>query len=60
MFIPVKIIDAQGTVIGQYDGSTTEFNKSEMSEYIENIRAWAADNLGIDIPDADSSLAMNF
>ena len=60
LFLPENILDQHGTVIGQWEGSTTELNKTEFSEYIERIREWAADNLEINIPDADKTLSMNF
>jgi hypothetical protein len=58
MFLPERIVDKNGTVIGEWEGSTAELNKDEFSEYIERIREWAADNLSIDIPDADKTLSI--
>jgi hypothetical protein len=60
MFLPENIVDKDGTVIGEWEGSSAELNKEEFSQYIDNIRAFAAENLSIDIPDADKSLSMNF
>jgi hypothetical protein len=57
-FLPEFIVDKDGTVIGQWEGSSAELNKDEFSEYIERIREWAAENLNIDIPDADKSLSI--
>lgn len=59
-FLPVHIHDGQGTVIATFSGTTTDMNKEEFSQYIERIREYAAINLGIDIPDADKSLALDF
>jgi hypothetical protein len=58
LFLPERIVDKDGTVIGEWEGSSAELNKEEFSDYIEQIRAWAAENLSIDIPDADKNLAM--
>jgi hypothetical protein len=58
LFLPERIIDKDGTVIGEWEGSSAELNKDEFSNYIENIRAWAAENLGIDIPPADKTLSI--
>jgi hypothetical protein len=58
LFLPENIVDKNGTIIGEWEGSTTELNKDEFSEYIERIREWAAENLGIDIPDADKTLSI--
>lgn len=43
-------IHDDGTVIG---GSTTKLNKIEFYEYCEQIRQWALDFLGLDIPTPD-------
>lgn len=59
MFLPERIVDKDGTIIGEWEGSTAELNKDEFSSYIENIRSFAAEHLSIDIPDADKSLSMN-
>jgi hypothetical protein len=59
-FLSRPLANHDGTVIAEISGSTTELNKEEFSNYVENIRQFASMNLGIDIPDADSSLAMNF
>jgi hypothetical protein len=58
MFLPESLVDAHGTIIMQKGGSTADLNKSEFSDYIERIRAFAAENLSIDIPDADKSLSI--
>lgn len=51
----ISIVDGHGEVkdeqrIGQ---STTKLNRLTFGEYCENIRMWAASELGIDIPDPD-------
>jgi hypothetical protein len=60
MFLPESLHDADGVVIMQKGGSTATLNKSEFSDLVERIREWAAGALGIDIPDPDKSLSMNF
>lgn len=57
-FNPERIIDADGVVIAEFPGSTQEFNKDMMTEYIELIRHYAAEVLEIQIPDPDSSLSL--
>ena len=59
-FNPVNLISEHGELIATFPGSTTEFNKIEFSDYCERIRDWAAQTLEIVIPDADSSLALDF
>jgi hypothetical protein len=50
-FLPVHIMDSQGTIIGEWEGTTTDMNKAEMTDYIEQIRQYAAENLSVHIPD---------
>lgn len=57
-FLPEQLVDADGTVIFEKAGSTTDLNKSEFSDFVERIREWASINLGIDIPDPDKNLSM--
>ena len=59
-FNSLPLADADGVMIAKIPQSTTDLNKSEFSDLIERIRAFAAEHLGIDIPDADKSLSMNF
>lgn len=59
-FLPEPLVDADGTIIFEKAGSTTDLNKSEFSEFVERIREWASINLDIDIPDADKTLSINF
>lgn len=40
-------------------GSTTDLNKLEFAEYIEEIRRWAAEYLSIDIPDPEKQIKIN-
>lgn len=57
-FLPKKLaladkngeIHDDGTILG---GSTTKLNKVEFYEYCEQIRAWALDFFGLDIPTPD-------
>lgn len=39
-------------------GSTTDLNKLEFSDYIENIRTWAAEYLSINIPDPEEQIEL--
>lgn len=45
------ICNGDGEVIGRIGGSTTLLNKPEMHEYIESIRRFASEYLGVVIPD---------
>jgi hypothetical protein len=55
MFIPkhVAIADANGVVVDDrvIGGSTTKFSTGDMAEFTERCRQWAADTLGVVIPD---------
>ena len=59
-FNKVEITGDGGEVIGSKGGSTTEFNKSEMSEYWDKIIYWAADFLQIVIPLPNEDLTFKF
>lgn len=54
-FIPKRLAIQDGNGVIKDDlvigGSTTGMNKSEFGEYCESIRRWAAEDLGLDIPD---------
>lgn len=54
-FLPKKLAfaDGNGVVVDEYviGGSTRKLNKVEFGEYIEAIRTWAAEYLGVVIPD---------
>lgn len=39
-------------------GSTTDLNKLEFADYIEDIRRWAAEFLSIDIPDPEQQVEL--
>jgi restriction endonuclease Mrr len=59
-FNPEHLHDADGTVIATRPGSTTEFNKTMMAEYMDAIIQWAQETLNLSIPPPDKSLTMNF
>ena len=59
-FNSIPLADQDGVVIDYFPQSTADLNKTEFSELIERIREFASMHLGIDIPDADKSLSMNF
>jgi hypothetical protein len=54
-FLPKKLAltDGNGEIVDELviGGSTTKLNKIQFGEYIEQIRAWASDTLGLDIKD---------
>lgn len=54
-FIPKRlaVADGNGEVQGEFviGGSTTKLDTLEFSEFCESIRQWAADELGVVIPD---------
>jgi len=54
-----KVVTPQAEVI-EVPKSTTEMNKGEFVEYVERIRAWAADMLEIWIPDPGQQSALFF
>lgn len=60
-FIPktLAIADGNGEVQDEFviGGTTTRLNTLEFSDYCERIREWAADSLGVDIPDPDEAHA---
>lgn len=57
-FIPkrIAVADGNGRVRGEFviGGSTARLDKIEFGEYCEHIREWAADELGVVIPDPDT------
>lgn len=57
-FIPKKlaICDGNGELRDEFvvGGSTRKMNTTQFAEYCEEIRRWAASELGIDIPDPDA------
>lgn len=58
-FIPKRlaICDGNGVVVDErvVGGSTTKLSTTEMVEYCESIRRFAAEELGLAIPDPDPS-----
>jgi len=52
---PVVVLDRAGTIAGEQwiAGSTTQLNRIEFGEYMDQIQAWAGAELGIVIPDPD-------
>lgn len=57
-FIPKRLAVAggNGEIVDEFviGGSTAQMNKVEFGEYCEVIRRWAAEELGIVIPDPDA------
>ena len=58
-FIPKRLAlaDLNGVITSEYviGASTTKLDTQEFSDYCESIRRWAADTLGVYIPDPDTS-----
>ena len=56
-FLPkqMAIAGANGEIVDEYvvGGSTTKLNKLQFSEYVEQIRRFAAEHLDVVIPDPD-------
>lgn len=57
-FLPKKLAVANGNgeIKGEFviGGTTTTLNKIEFGEFCESIRRWAAEDLGVVIPDPDT------
>lgn len=57
-FLPKKlaVTDSNGEIKGEFviGGTTTRLNKNEFGEFCESIRRWAAEELGVVIPDPDA------
>lgn len=57
MFLPKKlaVCDGNGELKGEFviGGTTTKLNTLEFGEFIERFRQWAAEDLGVVIPDPD-------
>ena len=53
MFLPkrMEIQTASGTIHKTISKSTTELDTKGMEEYLENIRRWAASELGCNVPE---------
>lgn len=60
-FIPKRlaVCDGNGVIHGEFvlGGSTRLMNKLEFGEYMDGIREWAADSLGVVIPDPNQDAA---
>lgn len=54
-----QICNEEGELIGSIGGSTTEFNKADMMDYIANIQRWAAESLSLYIPDPNEQTTLN-
>jgi hypothetical protein len=59
-FNPVQVFGPGGEVIGTIGGSTTDMNKSEMSDYWDKIIRWANEFLEITIPLPNEKLTFDF
>ena len=61
-FLPKRLsfADGNGVVVGEFviGGTTTRLTKTEFYEYVEQIRLWAAEELGVVIPDPDQDWMM--
>lgn len=57
-FLPKRLAvsDDNGEIKGEFviGGTTTRLNKIEFGEYCESIRRWAAEDLGVVIPDPET------
>lgn len=60
-FLPKKlaVTDKNGEIHGEFviGGTTTRLNKIEFGEYMDAIRVWAAEELGVEIPAIESEAA---
>lgn len=58
-FLPktLAVTDGNGEIKGEFviGGTTTRLNKIEFGEYLRSIQHWAAEALGVVIPDPPSS-----
>jgi hypothetical protein len=56
-FLPkhLSVPNQNGEIVGEFviGGSTTKLNKLEFGEYCDSIVRWAAEDLGLVIPDPD-------
>lgn len=59
-FLPVHLLDGEGTILATIPGSTATMNKGEFSEYVDQVREWAAQTLEISIPDPGASNEIDF
>lgn len=59
-FIYEDVVNKEtGEVISSRMRSSTEYTTTEMMEYKMFLQAWAAEYLGVDIPDPDEQLAID-
>jgi hypothetical protein len=54
-----QVVSEEGEVL-ELPKSTTTLTKTQFAEYVDNIRMWASGFLGIDIPDPNADLTMQF
>lgn len=54
-FLPCEVAFVEGTFVEMYP-TTTDLTKSEFSDYIESIHQYAAERLGITLPDTGIEL----
>jgi hypothetical protein len=52
-------VSEEGEVL-ELPKSTTALTKTQFAEYVDNIRMWAVGFLGINIPDPNANLTMEF
>ena len=59
-FNPQKVHDANGEVIGDIGGSTTEMSRVDFMDYLDQITRFSAEYLSITIPLPDSQSQIDF
>ena len=60
-FAKVEMINTQtGEVMGERIKGTSEMNKTELNEFIENIIRWGAEYFSITLPYPSENLEINF
>lgn len=57
-FNPERVVVPETAEVIEMGKTTTELNKDEFTEYIEQIKQWASVTLGIYIPDAGQQTEM--
>lgn len=55
-----QVDESSGEVLGQYVRDTSSLNKSELSDFIEKIKFYAADEYHIILPDAGDNYLIDF
>jgi hypothetical protein len=53
-------IVGEGGEVMELPKSTSTLTKTQFAEYVEKIRMWASDFLGLEIPDPNQDLTMKF